>query len=796
MGLAVAGGLAAALVTLNSVLSADRESKLAGAAAKAERILIAIPEEQGVSVGQAIDIAPGKPFKAEIQRTFRGTGKKGQLVKIINSGDEKQHPKFVAGKSYLFLLKKDPETKAWVHLLATELPVRDGKLQFLEGGKVVEEMAVDDFEDLTAKESTATVEKVPTRDTLTDKWIVIMSEKGQNFHLWLIDLAQGEKDNAKETTAKLLSTSKAIRASTLKSSSIVENDIQLVFDADGMPFDFRGRIENGVVRGNMLIAGSTILPARLLPTDVKNLRNDAEPVPDAAREDFIDAAGQEESFVPLTRFVRRHPESPLAIPGFMDLIAHAKAAGYDHEKFEKLAADYRHTASVWGPRMELKADVDLGISLAKQAFLPELALQYLTTANEKFGDDSPVEWRLGVQVELGKQLLAVGRDAEGTALLGRLREEHPFEVDVTYALARQAEKEKKIDEALQLFGEIVILPQMQRDLLELLKSRGNKLAPENYPSRVVTRLWTEKHGDRKGLSAWLDELYESRIHSIATDKVPPRGKNEGTQVVLCELFTNGDCPPCVGADLATEALESTYEKSEVIVLRYHQHKPGPDPLANEDSLDRFKQYQCDGTPTLIINGRRFSGGGGFIANVPSMYQRYRTYIDPILKEKTDMRLELSAAANAGKVSVSAKALGLKFPANARLMLLIAEEKIDCVLNNGIRTHGMIVRSIVGGLEGTAAAKGKLEYTGEVDLLKLKKRIAKQLVAVQRENHEEFDEIPLDFKSLYLIGMVQNAENGEVSQSAAIPISGTAAGIAEPKSGDKSDGAEKPAAGGN
>src|SRR5262249_2275595 len=205
---------------------------------------------------------------------------------------------------------------------------------------------------------------------------------------------------------------------------------------------------------------------------------------------------------------------------------------------------------------------------------------------------------------------------------------------VTYALAQQAERGKKFDEALSLYGEIATLPLMEQMLLETLKAAGRKLSRDQYPSRIVARLWTDKNGDTKGLGAWLDELYEARIRWIATEKQPPRGKDEGTRVVLCELFTNGYCQPCVSADVATAALENTYAKSEVIVVRYHQPKPGPDPFSNEETADRFKQYNLNGTPTLVVNGRRFPGGGGPLSEAPRTYRRVKGDIVTLLHAKS------------------------------------------------------------------------------------------------------------------------------------------------------------------
>src|SRR5262249_3007097 len=160
-------------------------------------------------------------------------------------------------------------------------------------------------------------------------------------------------------------------------------------------------------------------------------------------------------------------------------------------------------------------------------------------------------------------------------------------------------------------------------------------------------------------------LYQSRIQSIGAAKRPPRGEGEGTRVVVCELFTNGDCEPCIAADVALSGLESTYASSEVITLRYHQHKPGPDPLAHEETAERFKQYQCTATPTLIVCGRRFAAGGGPLSEAPLLYRALRSYIDQLLEPKIDLRLEASARLDREKVVISARASGLKeFPPNA------------------------------------------------------------------------------------------------------------------------------------
>ena len=92
----------------------------------------------------------------------------------------------------------------------------------------------------------------------------------------------------------------------------------------------------------------------------------------------------------------------------------------------------------------------------------------------------------------------------------------------------------------------------------------------------------------------------------------PGRKDKSDRVVLVELFTGAQCPPCVAADLAFDALAKTYKPTEVALLQYHEHIPGPDPLTNPDTEDRMAYYRkaISGTPTILFNGKAAEGGGG------------------------------------------------------------------------------------------------------------------------------------------------------------------------------------------
>src|SRR5207249_4679173 len=106
------------------------------------------------------------------------------------------------------------------------------------------------------------------------------------------------------------------------------------------------------------------------------------------------------------------------------------------------------------------------------------------------------------------------------------------------------------------------------------------------------------------LEALADEEYLKKTPPFKPEKFEGR-KGKSDRVVLVELFTGAQCPPCVAADLAFDALTKTYAPTDVVFLQYHLHIPGPDPLTNPDSDARQQFYGdvIEGTPTVLFNGK-------------------------------------------------------------------------------------------------------------------------------------------------------------------------------------------------
>lgn len=753
------------LVSLVGAETKDSETKdadgtLSAQVAKAARVLIATPEKD-------VDVPGGEQFLVEIKNVLRGTGTVGKLARITNSGDKERHPRYKAGKQYVFLLMKNAAGSGWLNSGLAELPIENDKVMFLVDGKVKEEVTLVKLAELASG-----VDPGPVRESLPGKWTLIMSRQGSDMPLLLIDVTKNEKGAYQ---ARLIEASKNLGASTLKEYSITDTDVHLVILADEEIFDFRGKVDAGKVRGAMVIPDVGMVAASwLTATEVDKLPGDDAPQKTAGRDEFVEAASQEkEAFDPLLKFVRRYPDSPLALDAYTMLIQLGAMGSKDPAKFKKLADEYLQAAAKWSPVLELRAYIDLGTTLSRANNFGDLALEYLRTAEKKMTADVPQQWDLLIQIEIGTRMLGGGQLAEGLEFLKKLHEKHPFEAQLTWMLAQLSEQSKDIEGAIALYADISALPMMEGMLVQTLSQGNQKFPREQFPNRVLARLWKEKHGDMKGLPHFLDEAYEKRMSSLGGPLQAPRKAGEGNRVVLCELLTGSACPPCVAADVATIALEATYAKSEVIVLRYHQHSPAPDPLANDDTGERFTSYDAEGTPMIYVNGKLFPGAGGFMPQVPEIFRRLKKVVEPYLAEKTNLKLDLSAQAENGRIAISAKASGVKtFPEDVHLRLVLAEDKIPFLAGNGIRFHEMIVRVMPGGPDGIEPEKGQLSYEGEVDLGKLRTQLTQSLSKIENAMAKQFDSKPLDFNALHLVAFLQNDDTGEVLQAAAIPVAGT------------------------
>jgi hypothetical protein len=242
---------------------------------------------------------------------------------------------------------------------------------------------------------------------------------------------------------------------------------------------------------------------------------------------------------------------------------------------------------------------------------------------------------------------------------------------------------------------------------------------------------------------------------------------KGNKMVLVELFTGAQCPPCIAADLAFEALGKTYTSGEVVLLQYHLHIPGPDPMTNKDSEARQSYYgnEVRGTPSIFFNGKPAAGGGGGRAQAEDKYKAYREVIDPLLEGETKIKVSAQSKRDGDNITVTATASGYKPGDKLKLRFALIEPWVRYPGGNGLSFHAHVVRALPGGPEGFTLNKDSAIESATVNLRVLREQSSQDL--------DEFSNLaakrPFSYRNLQMVAFLQNDETREVLAAVEVPV---------------------------
>jgi hypothetical protein len=307
-----------------------------------------------------------------------------------------------------------------------------------------------------------------------------------------------------------------------------------------------------------------------------------------------------------------------------------------------------------------------------------------------------------------------------------------------------------------------------------LEKAGKKDDAKEVQGRIA-KLDKEMKAEAIKLEAQADEEYLKKMPPFKIEQFAGR-KGKSTRAVLAELFTGTQCPPCVGADLAFDGLVRTFKPTDLVLVQYHVHVPGPDPLANLDTDARLEYYsdEVEGTPALLLNGKLAFGQGGGIDDSEKIYGEFRKRIDPLLEKDAQAEVEVSAARRGNKIEINAEVAEVATPGdNIRLRFVLVEQTQRYIGPNGIRFHHHVVRAMPGGDKGFPVKEKKIRQAVSVDLVELKKQLTQYVNAVAKKTKAKFpepDEV-LDLKNLRVVAFVQNDKTKEVLQAKEVDVSG-------------------------
>jgi hypothetical protein len=285
----------------------------------------------------------------------------------------------------------------------------------------------------------------------------------------------------------------------------------------------------------------------------------------------------------------------------------------------------------------------------------------------------------------------------------------------------------------------------------------------------------------KTVSAELDKL-ELVLDTEYLKTVPPfkpstyagRKDASANRVAVMELFTGAQCPPCVAADAAFDALLKTYKPTDVVLIQYHVHIPGPDPLTIPASVARFDYYRKEfpqgvrGAPTSVFNGMPQAGGGGPLAASEDKYNQYTRFLNDTLERSTPVKLGGKATRTGDKIEIGVEVTE-GAGADMRLRVLVVEESIRYVGGNQMRFHHHVVRAMPDGAEGVAIPEKQFKHTTTTDLAAVRKELTTYLDEYGKTRPFPKSDRPMDMKDLKVIALVQNDKTKEIVQAVQIEV---------------------------
>jgi len=277
----------------------------------------------------------------------------------------------------------------------------------------------------------------------------------------------------------------------------------------------------------------------------------------------------------------------------------------------------------------------------------------------------------------------------------------------------------------------------------------------------------------------LDEAYLAKVPPFKPEPFAGRKTKGANQVVVLELFTGAQCPPCVATDVAFDALGRAYKPSELVLIQYHMHIPDADPMVNPACVARFEFYKgkwgstqaMRGTPSTLFNGKRDGGMGSGMANAESKFKLYRGIIEPLLEKSSPITLGPNCYADrrGDKIDIAVEVSGVEPADELKLRLVLVEEVVKFVGGNSLRFHHHVVRAMPGGAEGATITATRFTSRQSVDIVELRQDLDKYLTSYAEKKPFPLPGRPMEMKNLKVIAFVQDDKTGEILQGVQLDV---------------------------
>jgi hypothetical protein len=414
-------------------------------------------------------------------------------------------------------------------------------------------------------------------------------------------------------------------------------------------------------------------------------------------------------------------------------------------------AELAKALAVADPRERLASVRDVLKRFPDQAVTPHVLLSLLDL--QISGGAPPEELRstadrlLVVVAPYGREI-EVQFEAQLAAMLARKADKGRGELAVEYG--RRAEKTLTPDDPPEL-------------AISIFKSLAGALRTLGKDSEAA------EAGRRVGeLNTRFDKDFAEK--SVSFQPEPPAGRHGASnRVVLAELFTGTQCPPCAGADIAFDAAVRVYKPDQVVFLQYHEHIPGPDPLANPATANRLRYYESEvrGTPTFLLDGKVVQQAiGGNAERGQLSYSLLHAALDQAMEPPASARLSLSARREGDTIELSAEVSDLQKPGGQiRLRFVLVENVARYAAPNGQRLHHHVVRDFPGSTAGFALLEKTSKQRATVNLSNLRNQLANYLANFESGLRIADDNRPLELRDFKAVAFIQDDLTKQVLQAA-------------------------------
>ena len=316
----------------------------------------------------------------------------------------------------------------------------------------------------------------------------------------------------------------------------------------------------------------------------------------------------------------------------------------------------------------------------------------------------------------------------------------------------------KIEKAIEPKGDVRL------HLLSTIEASLKKLGQAEQAAKVATLI-----------EATEEQAFKEYAATEIDFKVPA-STAKATRPVLVELFTGAQCPPCVGADLACDALEKAYTDDQAVLLQYHQHIPGPDPLTSPASIERADSYgeNIRGMPTAFLNGKYIAKGGATREDAEEKFKEYSEFVDQLMKSPATYKVAATAVRKGDTITIKGEVQGAGDAKKAKLRFVLSEDWVRYKGGNGVRYHRNVVRAMPGGADGFGGDPKGFEKEVTVDLAKLRTDLNESLDAFAVKAAKEdvafpSPQRPMRLQDLHVVAFVQSDETGEVLAVTRVPV---------------------------